>query len=80
MSEMNSENAANNTRNISTWTNIFVPIYFYEEISFQKPFEDREYIIKVIEIDVIAIKAKTESFQVVKLILLIFVLIVCIFP
>ena len=41
-----------------------MPIYFYEEISFQKPFEDREYIIKVIEIDVIAIKAKTESFQV----------------
>ena len=80
MSEMNSENAANNARNISTWTNIFVPIYFYEEISFQKPFEDREYIIKVIEIDVIAIKAKTESFQVVKLILLIFLLIVCIFP
>ena len=57
-----------------------MPIYFYEEISFQKPFEDREYIIKVIEIDVIAIKAKTESFQVVKLILLIFLLIVCIFP
>ena len=80
MSEINSENTANNARNISTWTNIFVPIYFYEEISFQKPFEDREYIIKVIEIDVIAIKAKTESFQVVKLILLIFLLIVCIFP
>ena len=80
MSEINSENAANNARNISSWTNIFVPIYFYEEISFQKPFEDREYIIKVIEIDVIAIKAKTESFQVVKLILLIFLLIVCIFP
>ena len=56
-----------------------MPIYFYEEISFQKPFEDREYI-KVIEIDVIAINAKTESFQVVKLILLIFSLIVCIFP
>ena len=55
-----------------------MPIYFYEEISFQKPFEDREYI-KVIEIDVIAINAKTESFQVVKLILLIFSLIVCIF-
>ena len=55
-------------------------IYFYEAISFQKPFEDREYIIKVIEIDVIAIKAKTESFQVVKLILLIFLLNVCIFP
>ena len=49
-----------------------MPIHFYEEISFQKPFEDREYIIKVIEIDVIAIKAKTESFQVVKLILLFF--------
>ena len=80
MSEINSENTANNARNISTWTNIFVPIYFYEKISFQKPFEDREYIIKVIEIDVIAIKAKTESFQVVKLILLIFLLIVCIFP
>ena len=57
-----------------------MPIYFYEKISFQKPFEDREYIIKVIEIDVIAIKAKTESFQVVKLILLIFLLNVCIFP
>ena len=50
MSEMNSENAANNARNISTWTNIFVPIYFYEEISFQELFEDRET-------DVIAIKA-----------------------
>ena len=49
-----------------------MPIYFYEKISFQKPFEDREYIIKVIEIDVIAIKAKTESFQVLKLILLFF--------
>ena len=65
MLEMNSENAANNARDISTWTNIFVPIYFYKEISFQKPFEDRET-------DVIAIKAKTESFQVVKLILLFF--------
>ena len=51
MSEMNSENAANNARNISTWTNIFVPIYFYEEISFQKPFEDRELIIKVLQVN-----------------------------
>ena len=80
MSEDESRKRGINVRNISTWRNIFVPIYFYEEISFQKPFEDREYIIKVIEIDVIAIKAKTESFQVVKLILLIFLLIVCIFP
>ena len=45
----NPENVAINARNISTWTNIFVPIYFYEEISFQL-FEDRET-------DVIAIKA-----------------------
>ena len=64
MSEEESRKRGNNARNISTWQTL-VPIYFNEEISFQKPFEDREIIIKVIETDVIAIKAKTESFQVV---------------
>ena len=42
-------------------TNIFVPIYFDEKILFQKPFEDREIIIKVIETEVIAIKAKDQE-------------------
>ena len=46
-------------------TNFLYQFIFNERISFQKPFEDREIIIKVIETDVIAIKAKTESFQVV---------------
>ena len=48
-------------------TNFCANLFFNEEISFQKPFEDREIIIKVIETDVIAIKAKTESFQVVNI-------------
>ena len=39
----------------------FVPIYFNEKISFQKPFEDREFITKVIETEVIAIKAKDQE-------------------
>ena len=42
-------------------TNIFVPIYFNEKISFQKPIKDREFIIKVIETEVIAIKAKDQE-------------------
>ena len=46
-------------------TNFLCQFIFNKRISFQKPFEDREIIIKVIETDVIAIKAKTESFQVV---------------
>ena len=34
---------------------------FNEKISFQKPFKDREIFIKVIEAEVIAIKAKDQE-------------------
>ena len=42
-------------------TNILCQFIFNEKISFQKPFEDREVIIKVIEVEVIAIKAKDQE-------------------
>ena len=57
---MNQENAALMPKNFNV-TNIFVPIIFNKIILFQKPIEDRESIIKVIEAEVIAIKAKDQE-------------------
>ena len=60
MSAEESRKRGTNAHNFSTWQT-FVSIYFNENISFQKPFKDREFTIKVIETEVIAIKAKVQE-------------------